>query len=149
MRNVQTALRLYSLRSPTFTSFKVTIYNIERSRTLYTIPSFTAYFKPCSTSIVVWVFISEVHSSTNTRRTDLFKLFTICAQCVPATNNFLCLLVLHTTPDSLGLNDWGTWHRCQRWDLIVEWRNLVTGEEFHQSQMGLERWSLQIAQPLL
>ena len=25
---------------------------------------------------------------------------------------FFCLLVLHATPDSLGLDIWGTWHRC-------------------------------------
>ena len=48
------------------------------------------------------------------------------------------LLVLHVTPDSLGLDNWGTWHRCLRWDLIVEWRNLVTGRKLHWLQVGLE-----------
>ena len=32
-------------------------------------------------------------------------------------------------PDSFELVNWGTWHRCKRWGMIVEWRNLVTGEK--------------------
>ena len=47
--------------------------------------------------------------------------------------SFFCLLVLHATPDSLGLDNWGRWHRCWRSDLIVEWRNLVTGEKLYWS----------------
>ena len=38
---------------------------------------------------------------------------------------FVCSFVLHVTPDSLGLDNWGTRHRCWRWDLIVEQRNFV------------------------
>ena len=47
------------------------------------------------------------------------------------------------------LDYWGTWHRCQRWGLIVELRNLVTSEKTHWSQVGLEPGSLQMAWPLL
>ena len=25
---------------------------------------------------------------------------------------FFCLFALHATPDSLGLDNWGTWRRC-------------------------------------
>ena len=32
-------------------------------------------------------------------------------------------------PDSFQLAYCCTWHRCQHWGLIVEWRNLVTGEK--------------------
>ena len=59
----------------------------------------------------------------------------------------LFLLVSHATPDSLRLDNWGTWHRCQLWDSIIEWRNLVTGEKIHWLQVGLEPSSLQIACP--
>ena len=38
------------------------------------------------------------------------------------------LLVLHATPNSFRLDNWSTWHRCQRWDSIVDWRSLITGE---------------------
>ena len=34
-------------------------------------------------------------------------------------------------PDSFELVDWGTWHGC--WGLIVEWRNIVTGDKLHWS----------------
>ena len=33
---------------------------------------------------------------------------------------FLCLLVLHATPDSIELVNWGTWLRCKRFGSIVE-----------------------------
>ena len=41
----------------------------------------------------------------------------------------LFLLVFPAAPDSLRLDHWGTWHRCQHLNSIVEWRNLVTGEK--------------------
>ena len=54
---------------------------------------------------------------------------------LPCPSSFVCLLVLHATPDSLGLDNWGTWHRCWCWDLIVEWRNHVIGEQ-HKSLLS-------------
>ena len=46
--------------------------------------------------------------------------------------SYVCfvLLVLYATPDSLGLDDWGAWHRCLRSDSIVEWRNFVRAKNF-------------------
>ena len=32
---------------------------------------------------------------------------------------------LTCTADSIELVIWGTWHRCQRWGSIVEWRTLL------------------------
>ena len=65
-----------------------------------------------------------------------------------AGKEFFCVFFAyftHATSDSLGLDNWGTWHRCWRRDLIVEWRNPITGEKLHWSWMGLEPRSLQIA----
>ena len=62
---------------------------------------------------------------------------------------FFVVACFTCTPDSIQLVNWGTWHRCQRWGSIVEWRNLVTSEKLHWSQVGLEPRSLQIAWPLL
>ena len=62
---------------------------------------------------------------------------------------FFCCCLFTCTPDSIELDNWGTWHRCQRWGSMVEWRNLFTGEKLHWSQVGLEPRSLQIAWPLL
>ena len=56
------------------------------------------------------------------RRLQLGRVSLSCS-----TLFFFCLLVLHATPDSLGLDNWGTWHRCWHLDSIGERRYLVTG----------------------
>ena len=51
--------------------------------------------------------------------------------------------VLHVTLIAYKLDYWC--HSCWCWGLIVEWRNLITGEKLHWSLVGLEPRSLQIA----
>ena len=48
-------------------------------------------------------------------------------------NGYFFVACLTCTPDSIELVKWGTWHRCQHWDSIVEWRNLVAGDKLHWS----------------
>ena len=59
--------------------------------------------------------MNECYAKTLKRNTQLTNLGVFSKSVL---NVFL--LVSHATPDSLGLDNWGTWHRCWRWGLIVK-----------------------------
>ena len=89
---------------------------------------------PMSTSVVCALpiqlyAIRDTHNATATT----IKVTVYITNCL-----FVLAFFLHVLLIAFKLDYQGTWHRCQHWGSIVEWRNFITGEKLHWQQVGLE-----------
>ena len=86
----------------------------------------------------VMLLNDEVHTYDqvcNTFCTCCYMLYDqVCITCVHVIVFFFACFTC--TPDRIELFYWCTWHRSQRWGLIIEWRNLFTGEKLHWSYLN-------------